>query len=290
MCLSNRRSHVFTNSTSFLMTNKRPRSSIIMSSQYKYIRCRGSNNINTSSSKGPQCKKLKRSRKCIQFSSTVSQRCFIQYGPQEQQGSTPFSSWMKKDEVDKNKTHAKTLSKLHHHMRSKNNTQATDTYADATIGDAIRYEIKGESLRGMEHITDTTIGRKRRRVQEEAIQATMFEQQEQLIQHVLDGYFINNSNRARVEDQVKSRALKMNSSKLANVYGAKAQEALVYAKRVGQEDAKVAAEILAADLQDDFHSSSHASYSSSLVECVSIKRTHTAISTRIRKHTLPVLL
>jgi len=224
-------------------------------------------------------KKLKRSRKSIQFSPRVSQRCFIQYGPQEQQGSTAFSSWMKKDEVDKNKTHAKTLSKLHHHMRSKNNTQATDTYADATIGDAIRYEIKGESLRGMEYMTSITIGRKRRRVQKEATQATVVEQQEQLIQHVLDVCMTDNSSRARVEDQLKIKAMKMDHSKLAKVYGAKAQDALAYAQRVAQEDAKVAAEILAEDLQEqeDFPSSSRTSCSSSLVECSSVKRTHAAI-------------
>jgi len=186
---------------------------------------------------------------------------------------------MKKDEVDRNKNRAKALSRLHYNMRFKNNIQATDrnTTADATIGDTIRYEIKGESLRGMEHITNITIGRKRRRVQEEATQATVVEQQEQLIQHVLDVCMADNSSRARVEDQLKSKAMKMDNSRLARVYGAKAQDALVYAQCVAQEDAKVAAEILAEDLQDDFPSSSRTSCSSSLVECSSVKRTHTAI-------------
>ena len=61
----------------------------------------------------------------------------------------------------------------------------------------------------------------------------MIEQQEQLIQHVLDVCLADNSNRTGVEDQVKNRALKMDSSKLAKVYGAKAQ-ALLYAKCVAQ--------------------------------------------------------
>ena len=85
----------------------------------------------------------------------------------------------------------------------------------------------------------------------------MIEQQEQLIQHVLDVCLDDNSNRARVEDQVKNRALKMDTSKLAKVYGAKAQEVLVYAQCVAQGDAKVAAKILAEDLQEDFPSSRH---------------------------------
>lgn len=184
------------------------------------------------------------------------------------------------DELNKMKNRAKALSKLHHHMHSKSNTQATDTTTDAnaTICDAIRYEIKGESLRGMEHITDINTGRKRRRVRDEAIRATVIEQQEQLIQHVLDGYLTgNDTSRARVEDQVKSNAVKMDNSKLAKVYGTKAQEALVYAKRVAHEDARAAAEILADDLQADSSSSNHTSCSSSLVECFSAKRTNTAI-------------
>jgi len=188
---------------------------------------------------------------------------------------------MKKDEVDRNKNRAKALSRLHYNMRSKNNIQATgkNTTADATIGDTIRYEIKGESLRGMEYMTSITIGRKRRRVQKEATQATVVEQQEQLIQHVLDVCMTDNSSRARVEDQLKIKAMKMDHSKLAKVYGAKAQDALAYAQRVAQEDAKVAAEILAEDLQEqeDFPSSSRTSCSSSLVECSSVKRTHAAI-------------
>jgi len=252
MCLNYRpASHsviVAPNSTPLVsLTRKITHSSIIASpSQF------------STNSDGSQRKNLKRSRRSAQFSPNVSMRCFFHNSQQEQHhgaaAATSSPSWMKKDDMVKIKSRAKALAKLHY-MRSKTRTQsaeASSTKSSVTIGDATRYEIKGESLRGMEYLTDIANGRKRRRVQEKATQTVVVEQQEQLIQHVLDSTFTCGS--ISTVDQVK-KALKMDTSKLAKVYGAKTKEALSYARSVAQEDADIAAAILAEDLQDSSLSS-----------------------------------
>lgn len=142
---------------------------------------------------------------------------------------------------------------MHCHIHSKNKSQAagniasrsstpfasTNTTDETTnIGDATRYEIEGESLRGMEHITDICNGKKRRQIKEDAIHAMLIWQQEQ---------FISTSFGNDVVVYAVESALEMDGSKLAKAYRAKTQEALAYARRVAEEDAKVAITILAED-------------------------------------------
>ena len=132
------------------------------------------------------------------------------------------------------------LSKLYCFIHSKSNAQVISSSSAATTSsEATRYEIKGESLRGMEYITDLANGKKRRRISDDAIQAVVGEQQEQLIQAVLVSSTL---------DQVLDRAFKTNPCTLANAYGSKARDALVYARHIAAEDAKIASEILAKDL------------------------------------------
>ena len=228
------------------------------------------------------CKKRKRSIKSVQLSSSVSLRCFFNGSldtPQSSETSlhqntaSPTASssallWFPKEEIESIQERARKLSKLHYHVRSKLSAQAI-----AKLGNATRYKIKGDSLRGMEMITDYDNGRKRRRVQDEAIRSIMVGQQEQLIQHVLDNCacttsaISSGSSEEEVVTQVKKNATRLDTSKLANVYGLKAKKALAYAKQVGHEDAKVAAKILAEDLPAVDESSSNMHSSSTSFPC-----------------------
>ncbi len=161
------------------------------------------------------------------------------------------------------------MSKLHYHLRRKK-AQATIMNLTRgnldTAGDATRYEIKGESLRGMERITDHANGLKRQRVAEEAIRVTVIEQREQF------------SLKFRRDDDTDANApcespemAMLGNIKMAKVYGTKSREALVYARRVVQEDAVVAAEILAEDLQWDPLHLDRTGVVESSTGCISIK-------------------
>ena len=188
----------------------------------------------------------------VQFSSNVSMRCF--FAPQ--QSSPTITSWTKV-EVEENKSRAKKLSKLHLHLRAKlhnsasnttstpssSSTASTGNLPTSSIHDVTRYRIKGESLRGMEYITDVTNGKVRRRRVEEAMSAVATEQQEQLIQRVLTLYTSSNQ-----EDQEANDVMKMDTGRIAKAYSTKARNALVYAQQVAEEDAKIASQILKEDL------------------------------------------
>ena len=90
------------------------------------------------------------------------------------------------------------------------------------------YEIIGESLRGMEHITDASTSQKRIRLRSDTVS---------LIQQFQD-----------TEDDVET-----SRSKLANKYRGSAKEALMDARVAAEEDAKAAAQILAEDLKQESH-------------------------------------
>ena len=92
------------------------------------------------------------------------------------------------------------------------------------------YEIIGESLRGMEHITDASTSQKRIRLRSDTVS---------LIQQFQD---------QDTEDDVET-----SRSKLANKYRESAKEALMDAKVAAEEDAKAAAQILAEDLKQESH-------------------------------------
>ena len=174
---------------------------------------------------------------------------------------------MTKDEVDKTRAQAKLLAKFHsYRLLTKRKTPTSSP--TSSIGDVTRYSIKGESLRGMENLTDTANGRKRRRVQEEAIRSVGDVQQEQLVQHMSDICFL----RTGVDD------FSIDTAQLAKVYGSKAHEALEYAKEVAHEDAKVAAKILAEDLQEESSSTSLRSKSKENVSLITTKISNTDTS------------
>lgn len=203
--------------------------------------------------------------KTVQFSPFVCLRyCFYTAQRQQQQDvdTTLSALWLSMDELAYMKIHARTLAKLHHRMRSllcKHGTQASSAIKDTSplftsnttvaktvdIGDVSRYEIEGESIRGME-----CWGRKRREIKHEAILAVLIEQQEQC-----DKFFYSYHNDTAFDDTAfdepgKSTTVKIDTSKLAKLYRAKTQEALINAKRLAEEDAKVAMTILDEDLQE----------------------------------------
>eukprot|EP00581_Thalassiosira_minuscula_P012698 CAMPEP_0183712148 /NCGR_PEP_ID=MMETSP0737-20130205/7370_1 /TAXON_ID=385413 /ORGANISM="Thalassiosira miniscula, Strain CCMP1093" /LENGTH=381 /DNA_ID=CAMNT_0025940727 /DNA_START=49 /DNA_END=1191 /DNA_ORIENTATION=- len=219
----------------------------------KKLKTKATNNTTTTNSK-----------KSVTFSPHVNQRTIVILTPQgsasssssDQQQAAGCSSLAEKD--FNIKLHAKALCKLHRlqsspHQGGGANSHATpNSHATASIAETIRFEIRGESLRGMEHITNISIGRKRRRIQREAIASCINEQQEQLVEAVLDGYLSGNDDDNEEEDTIASNVVSRNNiidrKNLATVYGAKAREAFAYAKRIGGEDAKVAKEILDEDL------------------------------------------
>ena len=60
-------------------------------------------------------------------------------------------------------------------------------------------------------------------------------------------------------NRVVEQALEMDASKLAQVYGSKAKEALGYARDVAREDAAIAEEILTEDLMPQQQQQQHSS-------------------------------
>lgn len=198
----------------------------------------------STSADGPQHNKvcLDLKRKSVKFYPAAA----IRLVPQPSRDDIA-ATWLNNEEVYKMKSRAKTLSKLHYHVRKRMESQGRALRTGHT-GDATRYAIAGESLRGMEYITDIANGRKRRRVdiRRDAMGAIVIEQRAQFVRHIL----LSRDTR-RTVDQIKSGTLEMDHCKLAGVYGSKAREAMVYAKRVGEDDAKVAAAILAEDLQQE---------------------------------------
>ena len=88
------------------------------------------------------------------------------------------------------------------------------------------YEIKGESLRGLEYLTDMAMGKKRQHLRNLAVSTALKEQEHQ-----------------RVLNSTRSRRM------IAQEYGKTTQDASIYSRRVAEEDARVAAAILEEDLR-----------------------------------------
>lgn len=126
--------------------------------------------------------------------------------------------WIKNEEVNETKRHAKILSKQW--RSSKNNTRAATTAVcpagaaidDDIIYDAVRCTEQGQSLRGLEHVTHQSIGRKRRLVKQTAIRAAVTEQRNQLVGHVLDTYYRAKDDEAVNGARYESRAAEDRSS------------------------------------------------------------------------------
>lgn len=196
----------------------------------------------------PQLKKLKcrHRKKSVQFSSNVSMRCLVHNGDE---GAPSSSSWICMDQVEKAKSDVRSLSRKLLQARATKEKEPDDP----STARAVRCEVGGESLRGVEHLTDSAAGRRRRLVREGAIRAVAVEQQKQLVQRVLECAYAlpaSSSPSSGVNQEVIERAVEMDAAKLARAYGSKTGEALAYALKVAEEDAEVAASILEEDLKD----------------------------------------
>jgi flagellar biosynthesis regulator FlaF len=149
------------------------------------------------------------------------------------------------------KEEAKRFAKLHYFHRAKRG-QSQQTSSMPNYIHPSRYSIKGESLRGMENITNLQHGKQRQSEKVEAIRAAIQEQQEQLVFNVLELYDATSASSPTSSTASITRSvLRLNAAKLSKVYSGKTQEALAYSRRVAAEDAIVAAEILEQDFRPD---------------------------------------
>ena len=140
------------------------------------------------------------------------------------------------------KNRAKHLAKLHRQIQNKHPNYVANSSSPT------RYEIGGESLRGLEYITDCDMGCNRQCIKDEAILATLQEQKKLLRQQVLE------SGDEDAKSARTNRNVNMTAIRLARIYREKAEEALRYSKLVAEEDAEVASAILAEDLSPSFKS------------------------------------
>ena len=182
------------------------------------------------SSRNP-CKMRRRrsiKTKTVRFSSHVSLHRIATSDHLEPSCST----WHKADELLSMKRRAQKLSVLHHIMTRPGQPK---TSRSGIVSDChpARYEIIGESLRGMEHYTDISRTLERKRVRSDSI---------------------------RVVEELQNLDT-TSSDELAYVYQQRTKKALLYARSIAEEDAKVAATILTEDLKQDdlngLHLSTH---------------------------------
>ena len=187
----------------------------------------------------PQRKKMKTDRlvprrvsieSAVQFSSTVSMRSFYYEDDKLQLGnssSSSSSSWLQKEEIDDIKSQAKTLAKVHRCLR-KSSLSKAEAFAKIS---PTRYEIQGESLRGLEHITSN--GRDRHTLTRSAINAAIREQNTQFLEYIHDNNVMSSSSLTYVDgngvDQIKRHAMTIDTYRLSKVYGKKTRQSLAYA-------------------------------------------------------------
>ena len=158
-------------------------------------------------------------KKTVTFSSKVKLRSFVS-GPNNTRG---HSSWLTADEISSMKKRARTLSMIHQ-IKTRPGKPAPPKRSGIVYNcHPAHYEIIGESLRGMEHITDISKARGRERLRSGVISLV---EEHQNLQEI-------------------------NRSKLACMYRERTKEALVSSRKVAEEDARIAAAILAEDLKHD---------------------------------------
>jgi hypothetical protein len=169
----------------------------------------------TDSSDHP-CKRRCIAKKTVTFSSTANLRRFF-----NDNSLQAYSSWHTDDELSSMKKRAKKLSVLHHTKTRPG--QPTPSKRSGIVYNChpTHYEIIGESLRGLEHHTDISKGRRRERLRSDAISL------------------------------VEENQDKTSRSKLASMYRESTKEAMLYSRETAEEDAKVAAAILAEDLKQE---------------------------------------
>ena len=157
-------------------------------------------------------------KKTVTFSSKVKLRSFAS-DPNNTQG---YSSWLTADEISSMKKRARTLSMIHQ-IKTRPGKPAPPKRSGIVYNcHPAHYEIIGESLRGMEHHTDISKARGRERLRSDVI---------------------------RLVDEHQNLQEIENRSKLACMYRERTKEALVSSRKVAEEDARIAAAILAEDLK-----------------------------------------
>ena len=177
----------------------------------------------TDSSRHP-CKRrsiAKKMKKTVKFSSYAKLRSFAANGNALQ----AQSSWLTADELSSMKKRAKNLSILHYIKTRPEQPKASSNRSGIVFNcHPAHFEIIGESLRGMEHYTDISQARRRERLRSDAI---------------------------RLVEEHQNRDKTIRSKKLACMYRESAKESMVYASKIAEEDANVAAAILAEDLKQE---------------------------------------
>lgn len=191
----------------------------------------------TDSSEQHPCKRRCIAKKTVMFSSTAKLRRFFKDNSMQ-----AYSSWYwyTDDELFSMKKRAKKLAMFHYAKTRPG--QPTPSKRSGIVYNChpTHYEIIGESLRGLEHHTDISKGRRRERLRSDAIS------------------FVQ-------ENQDKT-----SRSKLACMYRESTKEAMLYSREIAEEDAKVAAAILAEDLKQEDVVASISSSASSIPAVSSI--------------------
>jgi hypothetical protein len=179
-------------------------------------------------------------KKTVSFSSTAKLRRVFNDNNNNQKASQ--SSWLTAGELSSMKKRAQKLSILHYNKTRPGRHKAPSRRSGIVYNcHPAHYEIIGESLRGMEHRTDTSkAARRRERLRSDAI--TLVEEH---------------------QNQDMTRRSKM----LACMYRESTKEAILYSREIAEEDAKVAATILAEDLKQDDDVASTTTSSSSPSPC-----------------------
>jgi hypothetical protein len=191
--------------------------------------------INTYPMQHPQLKRRRVSvDKGVQFNPKVNLRCVFPCNTEEE------STWIHPLALRQMKDSARRLAKAHYIASVRNSRQDLPMAAVHPT----RYEMNGDSLRGMEHITDLPTGKLRQAAKSSAIKSVNDEQCRQLLVHALSSSTSSNAAFTTMD----ASDFKVDTSQLSRVYGANSKVALAYARRSAEEDAKEAAEILASDL------------------------------------------
>lgn len=167
-------------------------------------------------------------KKTVSFSSAATLRRVSDDRPQTD------SSWLTGDEVSSMKKRAKNLSKFHYFKTRPGRAKAPTADRSGIVYNChpAHYEIIGESLRGMEHVTDVSHARRRERVRSDAISIVKEHQNQD-------------------RQGASKESSEATSSKLAFKYRESTKEAMAYSRKIAEEDAKAAANILAEDLKED---------------------------------------
>ncbi len=166
-----------------------------------------------------QCIRTPKQKRTVSFSNEVRLRRTTIDDDSLQEA---YSPWFSHEEIESMKKRAKNLAALHH-LKTRPGQKAPSIHSGIVYNcHPARYEIIGESLRGMEHITDETHGRNQLR---SGVISLIREHQNQ--QNPFRDY------------------------ELACKYLEYSEIAMAYARQIAEEDARTAFAILAEDLKQD---------------------------------------